>query len=147
MLPLTFLSHLSMHVKPAKSNPGRFWVKPHEWVIGTWGHEGCCWLQTNNPATVVHKLEGYISLTSMSGGSAQPFCKWNCRVPVRIVEKNMGSYRLGWAGCWWVAEMGWGQLVAAQPPPSCSLTFPQRDGGEGWQAKSEKNSWVKMKAV
>lgn len=124
-----------------------------EWnpTSGSLGHEGFCWLQrTSNPATVmpsVSKLEGYIPLTSKSGGSAQPFCKWSHRAPVRIVEKNMGSDRLGWAGCWWVAGMGWGQLVAAQSPPNFSLTFPQRDGGENWKAKSEKNSWVKMKAV
>lgn len=69
----------------------------------------------------VYKLEGYIPLTAMSGGTAQPFCKWSRRVPIRIVEKNMGNDRLGWAGCWWVAGMGQGQLVAAQLPPSCSL--------------------------
>lgn len=124
MLPLTFLSLLSMCVKPAKSSPGRLWVKPHGWMIETWSHEVCCWSQTSNPAPVmlsVYKLEGYIPLTAMSGGTAQPFCKWSHRVPIRIVEKNMGNDRLGWAGCWWVAGMGQGQLVVAQLPPSCSL--------------------------
>lgn len=136
---------------PCKWNLQRATLEGSEWkpMSGWLGHEdmrgaaGC-----RRAAIQLQSCTVFTSLrASMSGGSAQPFCKWSHGVPVRMAEKNMDSDRPGWAGCWWVAGVGWGQLVAAQPPPSCSLTFPQRDGGESWKAKSEKNSWVKMKAV
>lgn len=150
MLPLPFLSLLSTCMKPAKATLASSEPNPAcGWQIRTfavllvaqthWSSCGHAWYFTC--------LMARYRWLPWQGWVPSPSANDTLEFLSGLLRKNIGSDKLGWAGCWWVAGVGWGQPVAAQPPPSCSLTFPQMDEGENWKAKSDKKAWVKMKAV